>query len=103
MLLRAGLNDDMEKSGRVYRSRALALACLVLWPLRSSAFLLNLTLHPHRIAAAGTRSSSRAGAAAAAVVTGRSRGAVGWKSRCSTARSAAAAEGSSPKSEKVCA
>eukprot|EP00903_Cladosiphon_okamuranus_P006828 g6653.t1 len=93
----------MGPLGRAHRRRALALACLVLWPLRSSAFLLNLTLqqHPHRIVTAASTRTSRAGAAAAAAA-GRTRGNIAGRSRCSTARPAAAGgSGYSPKSEKV--
>ncbi|CAM9329247.1 unnamed protein product, partial [Pylaiella littoralis] len=108
MLLRPSRDIDMTKPRLMLRNRVLALGCLLLSPMRSSAFLLNLDLSPtpaqqhHRIVA-GSRSSSYGSAASSASTVGTARGSAG-RIRCRTVRLAAAAGGSgnsSPKSEKV--
>lgn len=96
MLLLASPTKDTKKTSTMSRNRASALCCLLLWPLRSSAFLLNLTCPPP--------ACGRSRAAAIAALAGKSRGPEGW-SRRSTVRLRAAAEGSgyNPKVEKVSA
>ncbi|CAN0232830.1 unnamed protein product, partial [Ectocarpus fasciculatus] len=107
MLLQASLGADMASLSRLSRNRLLALGCLLLSPMLSSAFLLNLTFAPaqQRIAPAAGRSSNGAAAAAAAALAGGRKGGLTRWSRCSSAvrLAAAAAEGSgpSPKGEKV--
>lgn len=108
MLLRPSRDIDMTKPRLMLRNRVLALGCLLLSPMRSSAFLLNLALSPtpaqqHHQIVAGSRSSSYGSAASSASTVGTARGSAG-RIRCRTVRLAAAAGGSgnsSPKSEKV--
>ncbi|CAM9778326.1 unnamed protein product, partial [Ectocarpus sp. 12 AP-2014] len=109
MLLQASPGADMARLSRLSRKRLMALGCLLLSPMFSSAFLLNLTFAPaqQRIAATASRSrgnAATAAAAAAALAGGRRGGLTRW-SRCRSAvrLTAAAGEGSgpSPEGEKV--
>ncbi|CAN0422414.1 unnamed protein product, partial [Ectocarpus sp. 12 AP-2014] len=101
----------MARLSGLSRNRLMALGCLLLSPMLSSAFLLNLTFAPaqQRIAATASRSrgngAAAAAAAAAAALAGGRRGGLARWSRCRSAvrLANAAGEGSgpSPKGEKV--